>query len=41
MSTIYFTKFLILSLFINVACEGGRGSGKNDEGTVSIKIKGH
>ncbi|MBK5192230.1 MAG: hypothetical protein JJE07_03300 [Flavobacteriaceae bacterium] len=30
MSKIYFIKFLILSLFINVACEGGRGSGNID-----------
>jgi hypothetical protein len=31
MSKIYFIKFLILSLFINVACEHGPRSGKDDE----------
>jgi hypothetical protein len=31
----YFIKFLILSLFINIACEGGRGSGNRDEVATS------
>jgi len=38
MSKIYFIKFLILSLFINVACEGGRGSGNSDEVATTVSM---
>jgi len=38
MHKIYFVKFLILSLFINVACEGGRGGGNEKD---EVATTGH